>query len=262
MTKMYLKSYKLEGILPGKVIEEGYPRNDFLLNTKREEEIGLLRSYGISVEDDKEIILFAPTWRESENGAAQVNPEELLDVKKLLEEKIDTNKYQILIKPHQFVYKQLKDLEEYKGLLVPATLDANQIMSAVDILISDYSSIFLDYMALDRPVLFYIPDLDSYKEKRGLDVKPEDLPGPYSNNLVEVAEYINHIDEIKVKYRDAYQEMKNRICRHDDGNVSKRIVDIVFKGVKSNFTYSGNHNKKRLLISCGGLLEMGSHILS
>lgn len=35
MTKMYLKSYKLEGILPGKVIEEGYPRNDFLLNTKR-----------------------------------------------------------------------------------------------------------------------------------------------------------------------------------------------------------------------------------
>ena len=142
MTKMYLKSYKLEGILPGKVIEEGYPRNDFLLNTKREEEIRLLRSYGISVEDDKEIILFAPTWRESENGAAQVNPEELLDVKKLLEEKIDTSKYQILIKPHQFVYKQLKDLEEYKGLLVPATLDANQIMSAVDILISDYSSIF------------------------------------------------------------------------------------------------------------------------
>lgn len=257
MTKMYLKSYKLEGILPGKVIEEGYPRNDFLLNTKREEEIGLLRSYGISVEDDKEIILFAPTWRESENGAAQVNPEELLDVKKLLEEKIDTNKYQILIKPHQFVYKQLKDLEEYKGLLVPATLDANQIMSAVDILISDYSSIFLDYMALDRPVLFYIPDLDSYKEKRGLDVKPEDLPGPYSNNLVDVADYINHIDEIKVKYKDAYQEMKDRICKHDDGNVSKRIVDIVFKGAKSNFTYSGKHNKKRLLISCGGLLENG-----
>lgn len=70
-------------------------------------------------------------------------------------------------------------------------------MSAVDILISDYSSIFLDYMALDRPVLFYIPDLDSYKEKRGLDIKPEDLPGPYSNNLVDVADYINHIDEIK-----------------------------------------------------------------
>ena len=114
-------------------------------------------------------------------------------------------------------------------------------------------------MALDRPVLFYIPDLDSYKEKRGLDVKPEDLPGPYSNNLVEVAEYINHIDGIKVKYRDAYQEMKNRICRHDDGNVSKRIVDIVFKGVKSNFTYSGNHNKKRLLISCGGLLRKWDH---
>lgn len=39
-------------------------------------------------EDDKEIIYFVPTWRESENGAAQVNPEELLDVKNYCEEKI------------------------------------------------------------------------------------------------------------------------------------------------------------------------------
>lgn len=50
---------------------------------------------------------------------------------------------------------------------------------------------------------------------------------------MDVADYINHIDEIKVKYKDAYQEMKDRICRHDDGNVSKRIVDIVFKGAKA-----------------------------
>lgn len=257
MTKMYLKSYKLEGILPGQVIEEGYPRNDLLLNTDKEKEYDLLEDYGVSIEKGKRIILFAPTWRENDNGGAEVNPEELLGVKKFLEEKIDTEKYQILIKPHQYVYKQLKDLEEYKGLLVPATMDANALMSVVDILISDYSSIFLDYMVLGRPVLFYIPDLESYKEKRGLDVQPEDLPGPYSDNLEDIANYINQIEKVQDKYSHCYQAMKEKVCRHDDGNVSKRIIDIVFEGKHSEYIFRGRHDKKRLLISCGGLLENG-----
>lgn len=257
MTRMYLKSYKLEGILPGQVIEEGYPRNDLLLNTERKNEYNLLENYGVSIDKDKKIILFAPTWRENENGGAEVNPEELLGVKELLEKEIDTEKYQILIKPHQYVYKQLKDLEEYKGLLVPATVDANELMSVVDILISDYSSIFLDYMVLERPVLFYIPDLESYKEKRGLDLQPEDLPGPYSDNLLDVADYINNIEKIQEKYFDSYQSMKKRVCKYDDGNVSKRIIDIVFEGRQTDNSFKGKHDKKRLLISCGGLLENG-----
>ncbi len=257
MTKMYFDSYKLQGIFSGEIIEEGYPRNDLLLCTNKELEYSVLEKNGITVEREKKIILFAPTWREKEDGTAEVNPKELLEVKEILENNIDTTQYQILIKPHQFVYNQLKDLDEYKGLLIPATIDANELMSIVDILISDYSSIFLDYMVLDRPILFYIPDLVSYKEKRGLNVQPEDLPGPFSDNLYDIAEYINKIDQIQIEYYTSYQKMKESICRHDDGKVSSRIVNYIFNGTGKCCVLQGNHDKKRLLISCGGLLENG-----
>lgn len=257
MTNMYLKSYKLQEVMPGKILEEGYPRNDFLFNTDKQAELRLLETYGISVDENKEIVLFAPTWRESANGKAQVNPDELLEVKDFLESNIDTEKYQILIKPHQYVYNQLKDMEEYKGLLVPATIDANELMSVVDILISDFSSIFLDYMALEKPILFYIPDLETYEERRGLDIRPEDLPGPSSDKLEDIADAINDIDHVKEQYKTVYQEMKDRVCEHDDGHVSERIIDIVFDGKASQNEFKAKPTKKRLLISCGGLLENG-----
>lgn len=257
MTDMYLKSYKLQEVFSGKILEEGYPRNDFLFNTEKKSEIELLKTYGINVEENKKVILFAPTWRESANGKAEVNPEELLEVKDYLEKNIDTNMYQILIKPHQFVYNQLKDLEEYKGLLVPATIDANELMSIVDILISDYSSIFLDYMALEKPILFYIPDLETYKERRGLDIRPEDLPGPSSDNLKDIVSAINDITNVEESYKDIYKKMKEKVCGHDDGQVAKRIIDIVFDGKNSENQVITKSTKKKMLISCGGLLENG-----
>ena len=100
MTKMYLKSYKLEGILPGKVIEEGYPRNDFLLNTKSEEEIGLLRSYGISVEDDKLLDIY---------NALRPNrssKQELLDIAKDLEDNYKATINAALVRNAAEVYEK------------------------------------------------------------------------------------------------------------------------------------------------------------
>ena len=217
MTKMYLKSYKLEGILPGQIIEEGQPRNDLLIRGEKEPLYEKLRQYGISIEKEKKIILYAPTWREAREGGLKINPDELIHVKEKLEENIDTNEYQILIKPHQYVYQQLKDREEYRNLLIPAAMDANELMVLTDILISDYSSIFLDYMVLDRPILFYVPDLENYKEMRGLDIKLEDLPGAYSSHICDIAGYIKHIEWVQQEYKEKYQEMKQNICGMDDG---------------------------------------------
>lgn len=257
MTNMYLRSYKLERIMPGEIIQQGYPRNDTLVNTPRDRVMESLREQGIYVEDGKKVILFAPTWREVNPGQAIINPDELLGVKAVLEQNIDMDKYQILIKPHQLVYKYLKGIEAYKGLLIPSAIDTNELLSVVDVLISDYSSIFLDFMVLNRPVLFYIPDLSAYKNKRGLDVKPEDLPGPYSDNLLDIAEYIVHLDDVQKKYRAVYEQMRQRVCCHEDGEVSERIVDIIW-GKKQNYNkITSLHDKKRLLISHGGLLENG-----
>jgi CDP-glycerol glycerophosphotransferase (TagB/SpsB family) len=157
-----------------------------------------------------------------------VNPKELLEVKKRIEENLDSEEYQILIKPHQHVYKCLKDKKEYQGLLVPSLVDSNELMSIVDVLISDFSSIFIDYMVLDRPILFYITDLEEYEKTRGLKVSPKELPGPYSDKPEEIAEYIKNLETIRIQYADPYREMKSRLCLYEDGKVSERIVNLVF----------------------------------
>lgn len=70
---------------------------------------------------------------------------------------------QVLIKPHQAVFDKIKDDEKLKGCLVSPRLDTNEVLSVTDVLVSDYSSIFFDFLVTDRPIMFYIPDLEEYK---------------------------------------------------------------------------------------------------
>lgn len=264
MTRMYLKSYKLEEIFSGAVIEEGYPRNDLLFTTPRSEIVEKLALYGIEVDPGKQVILYAPTWRQGTRSKAVVNGEELLAMKRGLEDALDPEKYQVLIKPHQFVYNALKDEEAYRGLLVPSTLDANEVMSIVDILISDYSSIFLDYLATGRPVLFFMNDAENYAEARGLAYTLDELPGPYTQSIGELVGFIGDIDAVTEKYRDRYQRIASEVTGHDDGHVTSRVVSEIFSDVASadpsvhtDGLIRGTHEKKRLLLSVGVMLENG-----
>lgn len=250
MTRMYLNSYKLQEIYPGEILQEGYPRNDLLIKTSAEDIRKKLEAYGIRLQEGRKIILYAPTWRESGPGQAVIDPSGLLEVKERLEAALDGGGYQILIKPHQYVYRQLKDLEEYKGLLVPATIDANELMSIVDIMLSDYSSIFLDYMVLERPILFYIPDLEEYKESRGLDLTPEELPGPASSRLEDIIDAVKDIENVRERYKERYDLIRGRMCPYEDGQASRRVVDIVL-GAAAHKGIRAEKTKKSLLLNRG-----------
>lgn len=61
------------------------------------------------------------------------------------------------------VFDKIKDDEKLKGCLVSPRLDTNEVLSVTDVLVSDYSSIFFDFLVTDRPIMFYIPDLEEYK---------------------------------------------------------------------------------------------------
>ena len=224
MTDMYLKSFKLEGIMPGTLIEEGYPRNDLLLQHNREQVISKLQAVGVNIQSNKKIILYAPTWRKSSNNATVVNTDELLGFKHSLEHALGDDQFQILIKPHQFVYNALKNQKGYKGVLIPSTLDANEVLSITDILVSDYSSIFVDYLALGRPIIFYITDAKNYAKSRGLSFDVSKLPGPCSDCLDTIAEYIKDIDRTTKQFSSQYAAAKEAYCCHDDGHATQRIA--------------------------------------
>lgn len=257
MVDNYNNAFKMREIYKGGIIEEGYPRLDLLNHFSREEVYLQLQKIGVEIEPSKKIILFAPTWRGISYSDANANIDIYKDFKHQLEKLIDTNNYQILIKVHQRVFELARE-ELTDGFFIPATIDANVVLGVTDILISDFSSIYFDFLATERPVLFYIEDLEQYQQQRGMYFKLDDLPGPYTDSLSTLSDWINRIDDVKKQYTERYDKLRdwsNSICNE---NISQKTIDIVFEGLESEYrVIRQKKEKKHILINRGWILVNG-----
>lgn len=146
------------------IVEEGYPRNDFLFNYKEKDVQQIRKKLGIE-NDNRKIILYAPTYRSDQHqtGLGYVYKEEI-DFKKM-EEKFG-KEYLILFRPHYFIANSF-DFDKYKGFVynVADIDDINELYIISDLLITDYSSVFFDYANLKRPMIFFMYDLEHYKNE-------------------------------------------------------------------------------------------------
>ncbi|MGN0522458.1 MAG: glycosyltransferase, partial [Eubacterium sp.] len=114
-----------------------------------------------------------------------------------------------------------------------------------------------DFLVTGRPIIFYVPDFEKYKQERGLYFSVEDLPGPVSAELDEVAYWISNIDKYDTFFdAQKYTDAVKKYVYNDDGNACKRVVDAVFFGDESN-TVSLKNNKKRLLFHTDALNTNG-----
>ena len=247
-TENYRTAFKLDGIYQGNVIEAGYPRTDSTVNFDKKALKKELEKFGVPYDENKKLILYAPTWSGERYGKPSYTIKEYERFLSLLYSKVDTNEYQILFKPHQLVYKTMVYSGCVKKEYIPAGINTNLLLGGTDILISDYSSIFFDFLVTGRPILFYIPDLELYKKKRGLYFPIDELPGPATQNAEEIAEWVSKPDELdgvidKTKYNNAVQKF---VC-NDDGHVCEKIVDAVFFGERSNCVSMKNDKIKLLL---------------
>ncbi len=263
-TNMYNESYKLKEIYNGVIIEEGQARCDRLFKADRNDVLSRMKQEGINIAEEKKIILYAPTWR----GTVWDNPAgSIEDYNKLydyLSSNIDSSRYQLLIKPHVAVYRKWAAEGLNIDYIVPPTIDTNEILSVVDVLISDYSSIFYDFIVTDRPVLFYCNDIDEYNKYRGLDDIEDKLPGPFTASLEELCRWINSIEDVFLSYKDKYEQIKKWAAPYEDGNSCRRILDIVFSGDKEHSLgkqNAVNHavatNKEKILFFLGSLRAYG-----
>ena len=258
MTGIFDDSFRLRNIYKGKYIEEGYPRNDNVLHTKRDEIIKKLSAHGTQVDPNKKIILYAPTWSGNNVSTPKIDFERYSAITEKFKNSIDNQKYQLLIKPHQIEYRNLTKEQLELGNFVSYSIDANELLSIVDIVITDYSSIYFDYLVAKKPVLFYIPDLEEYSKTRGIYFTVDELPGPCAKNFDELANYINDIEQVKEKYNESLNDTRGWACKYDDGNVSKRVLDIFFNGNENyNIKSAKNTGKKSLLLYPGTLATNG-----
>ncbi len=257
-TKMFLNSYKLNGLYNGEIIQEGYPRIDLTFHTDSDRFYSFLTRLGLEIDKNKQTILYAPTWKGTSVSKAKNDMFQIISEMSYLRKKVG-NEYNLLIKVHPFLYNQAKKFSEIKDILIPDFVDTNELLSVVDLLITDYSSIFFDYLVTDKPILFYIWDYDDYREERGMYLSEDELPGPTLFTIEEVAGAVQDIKKISDSYRLVYQAAKNKFTTHDDGKVTARIVQYVFNQEKAqvNIINQLDREKKKILIYPGGLHNNG-----
>lgn len=210
------------------IVEKGYPRNDFLFNYTDADVSKIKEKLGIENEKRK-IILYAPTYRSNqhETGVGYTYKEEI-DFEHLREK--FGNEYIVLFRPHYFI-ANVFDFEKYKGFVYDVSKidDINELYIITDLLITDYSSVFFDYANLKRPMIFYMYDLEHYRDKsNGFYIDLAELPGKITETQEELEEEIERIAK-DFKYDEKYKKFNEKYNYLDDGNASKRVVEEVIK---------------------------------
>ena len=212
------------------IIEKGYPRNDFLFKyTENDVSEIKKRILGEDIKN-KKIILYAPTYRanQHESGVGYVYKEEV-DFEKMREKLGD--EFIILFRPHYFV-ASVFNFDKYKGFVYNASDvdDINDLYVISDMLITDYSSVFFDYANLKRPMIFYMYDLDYYRDESNgfyFDVE-ENLPGKIVKTDDDLIDEIIRVSK-EFKYDKKYEDFNKKFNYLDDGDASKRVVETVIK---------------------------------
>lgn len=209
------------------VLEIGYPRNDYLVNYKQEDIERIKESLGLNG-CNKKVILYAPTWRDNQHDARQGytydNPVDF----DYLKEKLGDD-YIIIFRAHYLVANQF-DFEAYKGFVYNASDydDINELYVISDLLITDYSSVFFDYALLQRPMLFYMYDMEEYRdEMRGFYFSTEHLPGPVVKTEKELVASIDYVMNSK-DYTCDYTDFNNEYNTLNDGKATERLVKKIF----------------------------------
>lgn len=178
------------------MIATGLPRNDELYKVTPEEVLSLKKELGLPL--DKKIIMYAPTWRESTNNGKEYELAPPINFSQWKKELGD--EYCIVLRTHHLTTKLLKvkfddfvrDFTHYPRI--------NDLFKVSDILISDYSACMADFSILERPVICFAYDYDSYSSSRGLYIDFEkEFPGGICRTENEVLNRIKTMDYAKEK---------------------------------------------------------------
>ncbi|MFD2830949.1 CDP-glycerol glycerophosphotransferase family protein [Corticicoccus populi] len=216
------------------LLETGYPRNDFLYSHNNEsDQTELKQRLGIPL--DKKVIFYAPTWRDNDYHAQgkykfslQFDCDEMYSA--LSED------YVIILRLHYLIADNL-DLSKYKGFFYDFSKhdDIRDLYTISDMLITDYSSVFFDFANLKRPMIFYVYDIENYRDNlRGFYIDFErEAPGPLVKTTSELISEINHC--AGNNFNDIYntQEFRDRFCYLEDGTASQKVSDEIIRHLQN-----------------------------
>jgi CDP-glycerol glycerophosphotransferase len=226
-TPILRQAYAIEG----EMLETGYPRVDHLAGPDREARTRALRER-LGLPEDKRIVLYAPTYRDQvvdRKGRFRLDQRQL-EIGRL-RETIGHDSI-VLFRKHHYIVDAVPTTPDGFVRDVSDFPDGTELMLAADVLVTDYSSLSVDFANTGRPMLFFTYDLDTYGEEiRGFYLDfVNSVPGPLLHTSDELAAALADIDAVQAQYAERYAEFRRTFCELDDGRAAARVVDRIFGG--------------------------------
>jgi CDP-glycerol glycerophosphotransferase (TagB/SpsB family) len=218
-------------------IATGYPRNDVLFGKTGNGGISdrlarinvdqkVLEIVRTARTDGQKICLYVPTFRKDMAGPF----EDALDLSRLSTFAQNHN-LQVVLKLHPFMYRQYRIIEHSNLIEYDPRGDVYPLMPLCDLLITDYSSIFFDFLLIDRPIIFFPYDLENYlHQDRAMYFDYDAMtPGPKCRTYDELeTQILKAIDTVgRDKYVQSRKKIRDYTHDHEDGLSHKRLLTSI-----------------------------------
>ena len=214
----------------------GHTRNDYLFSSGDS-----FKKVGLDVEKFNKCILWMPTFRQSKDN--RFSDSDFLDSETLLpildeyekltmfDEKLQALNVLLVIKVHpyaKFKEVQLTNILMMKNEdIISKGVKLYEFVKEFDALITDYSSIYFDFMLMNRPLGFTLDDYQSYSCKRGFvfDNAIDFLPGNHIYCSEDMEKFIISVKCGLDEFRDERNALLPKVCKYIDGNNCKRLAE-------------------------------------
>ncbi len=215
--------------VPFTSLDYGYPRNDVYYTATAQDVLRVRERLGIA--PGRKAVLYAPTHRDYE---ATWTPR--LELERLAKTLGDD--FVLLVRGHYFYDRGPSPLEELhrRGLIIDVSKyeSVEELSLAADVLITDYSSVMFDYANLDRPIIVFADDWETYSVTRGVYFDITELnPGSIARSSAEVEELFTSGAWNSEAARVQRNVFRRKFCDFDDGHAAERVVRHVFLGQKA-----------------------------
>ena len=242
MDKM-LNAYMIEKIYPGKILLEGYPRNSvFFTKSSLKDEFNL---------EGYELFAYLPTFRGIfMNRDDELQRDEVEVYLRQLDSKLKDNQ-KLLVKLHVLNESKI-DFSQFKHIIpFPKDYETYDILNMVDVLITDYSSVFFDFANTGRKIILFNYDEEDYCSYRGFYFALDELPFPKVQNIDDLVEELNS----PKNYDDT--EFMKKFCTYDNPDAIENVCRHIFLNENVCRETEIKNDKPNILIFAGALYNFG-----
>lgn len=236
-----LYRYRITGrmnCLPSRGIITGLPRNDFMFAGKHEQCLNALPK--VRNNPGCKTIVWMPTFHKNHLSGDDHGryyeiglPVLTLDDLGPLNDILKANNIVMLVKLHPHAISEgsinsvdYSNIQVFDESYFPGEYSLYHLLGGVDALLTDYSSVFTDFMLLDRPLAFIYDDFEEYSKRPGFSFERVKLlmPGPHLHTYAELAAWIESVAQGRDPGQDARRELNKYINFYNDDRNSYRTL--------------------------------------